>query len=79
MLIRVEIGGYSSSSFDLALIQWYDFRYKNDPRRLYKYDCPLLQLLDIFNFVPVESIIELVHVIPRVERSNEYFVNVYMF
>jgi hypothetical protein len=78
MLINVEIEGYSSS-FDLALIQWYDFHYKNDIRQLYKYDCLLLQLLNMFNFVPVESIIELVQVIQHVERSNEYFVNIYMF
>jgi hypothetical protein len=78
MLICVKIESYSSP-FDLALIQWYDFCYKNDTRRLYKYDCPLLQLLNIFNFVPAESIIELVHVIQRAERPNEYFVNKYMF
>jgi hypothetical protein len=77
MLITVEIEDYSS--FDLALVQWYDFRYKNDARRLYKYDCPLLQATDIYNFVPVESIIELVQVIKRAERQNEYFVNIYMF
>jgi hypothetical protein len=66
MLINIEIEDYSSS-FDLALIQWYDFRYKNDTRQLYKYDCPLLQLLNMFNFVPVELIIELVQVIQHVE------------
>ena len=66
-------------SFDLALIQWYDFRYQNDQRRLYKYDCPLLQITNTYNFVPVESIIELVQVIQRAERSNKYFVNLYMF
>ena len=77
MLINVEIKDYAS--FDLALIRWYDFRYKNDPRRLYKYDCPLLQFTNLYNVVPVESIIELVHIIQRFERQNEYFVNVYMF
>lgn len=77
MLINIKINGYSS--FDLALIRWYDFRYKNDERRLYKYDCPWLQFTDMYNFVPVESIIELVQVIQRAEKQNEYFVNVYMF
>ena len=77
MLINININGYSS--FDLALIRWYDFRYKNDVRRLYKYDCPWLQFTDTYNFVPVESIIELVQVIQRAEHPNEYFVNIYMF
>jgi len=77
MLINIEIEDYSS--FDLALVRWYDFRYKNDLRRLYKYDCPLLQITNTYNVVPVESIIELVHVIQRPEQSNEYFVNIYMF
>jgi hypothetical protein len=77
MLINVKVENYAS--FDLALIQWYDFRYKNDPRRLYRYDCPLLQITNTYNFVPVESIIELVQVIKRAEQQNEYFVNIYMF
>ncbi len=69
--------GYLSS--DLALVRWYDFCYKNNPARLYKYDCPLLQITNTYNVVPVESIIELVHIVQRAERQNEYFVNVYMF
>ena len=77
MLINVKINGYSS--FDLALIRWYDFWYKNDERRLYKYDCPWLQFTDTYNFVPLESIIELVQVIQRAEKPNEYFINIYMF
>ena len=77
MLVNIQIEGYAA--FDLALVQWYDFQYKNDKQRLYKYDCPLLQLLDMYNFVPVESIVELVQVIQRAEQQNEYFVNIYMF
>ena len=77
MLINVEIEDYSS--FDLALVRWYDFHYKNDAQRLYKYDCPLLQLTNIYNVVPIESIIELVQIIQRAEQQNEYFVNTYMF
>jgi hypothetical protein len=77
MLLNVKINGYSS--FDLALIHWYDFRHKNDVRHLYKYDCPWLQYTDMYNFVPVESIIELVQVIQRAENQNECLVNIYMF
>jgi hypothetical protein len=77
MLVNIKIDGYSS--FELALIHWYDFRYKNDIRRLYKYDCPLLQTTNAYNFVPIESIIELIQVVKRAEKQNEYFVNMYMF
>lgn len=76
MLVNIVIKNYSS--FDLALVRWYDFHY-NDQRRLYKYDCPLLKLTNEYNFIPVESIVELVQVIQRTECQNEYFVNVFLF
>ena len=77
MLVNIQIENYAA--FDLALVQWYDFRYKNDKWWLYKYDCLLLQLLDMYNFVPVESIIELVQVIQCAEQQNKYFINICMF
>ena len=77
MLFKIEIENYAS--FDLALVQWYDFRYKNNSRQLYKYNCPLLQITNMYNIVPVESVIELVQIIQRAEQENEYFVNIYMF
>ncbi|CAB4415994.1 unnamed protein product [Rhizophagus irregularis] len=76
MLVNIVIKNYSS--FDLALVRWYNFRY-NDQHRLYKYDCPLLKLTNEYNFIPVESIVELVQVIQRTECQNEYFVNVFLF
>ena len=77
MLLNVEIEGYSA--FDLALVQWYDFRHKNDEWRLYKYDCPLLQITNTYNVVLTESIIELIQIIQHAEKQNEYFANIYMF
>ena len=77
MLLNVEIEGYSS--FDLALVQWYDFSHKNNPKHLYKYDCPLLQITSTYNVVPTESIVELIQIIQRAEKPNEYFANMYMF
>ena len=76
MLVNVDIRNYSF--FDLALVRWYDFRY-NDRCRLYKYDCPLLKLTNEYNFIPVESIVELIQIIQRAEHQNEYFVNIFMF
>ena len=77
MLVTIKIDGYST--FELALVHWYDFCYKNNERRLYKYDCPLLRITNTYNFVPVESIIELIQVVKCDEKQNEYFVNLYMF
>ena len=77
MLVTIKIDGYST--FELVLVHWYDFCYKNDERRLYKYDCPLLRITNTYNFIPVESIIELIQVVKRAEKQNEYFVNIYMF
>ena len=77
MLFNVTIEDYSS--FDLALVQWYDFYYKNDKQRIYKYDCPLLQNISMYNIIPIELIIELIQVVERAEKQNEYFVNMYMF
>ena len=74
MLINIKIE--NDLSFDLALVQWYDFC---NSRHLYKYDCPWLKFTDTYNFVPIESIIELVQIIQRAEQPNEYFANIYMF
>ena len=68
MLINVEVQDYSS--FDLALVQWYDFCYKdvsNDSRCLYEYGYPLLKVTNMFNVVTVESFIELVQIVQRAE------------
>ena len=74
MLVTIKIDGYST--FELALVHWYDFC---DERCLYKYDCPLLRITNTYNFIPVESIIELIQVVKRAEKQNKYFVNIYMF
>ena len=77
MLVTIKIDGYST--FELTLVHWYDFCYKNDERHLYKYDCLLLRITNTYNFVSVESIIKLIQVVKCVKKQNEYFVNIYMF
>ena len=77
MLVNIEVKGYHSI-FDVALVQWYDFCYDNENGR-FKYGCPLVKLVNIYDFIPVESIIELIHVVPRFDKSNEYFVNYFIF
>ena len=77
MLIHVHIQNYPST-FDLAVIRWYDFKHRNE-RRMSKYNCPLLTLLDDYQCIPVESIVCLTHIIPRFDKENEYFVNNFLF
>ncbi|GES80674.1 hypothetical protein GLOIN_2v1783703 [Rhizophagus clarus] len=61
---------------NLALIQWYDFKSKRNP---YLYGCPHLKLIELYNFVAIESIHGVVHIVPRFDKQNEYFVNKYIF
>ena len=61
---------------NLALVQWYDFKSKKHP---YLYECPHLKLIELYNFVTIESIEGVVHIVPRFDKKNEYFVNKYIF
>ena len=61
---------------NLALIQWYDFKHKNKP---YVYECFQLKLIEIYNFIKIKAIQDIVHIIPCFNSSNEYFVNKFIF
>jgi hypothetical protein len=37
-----------------------------------------MKLTEIYNFVAIEAIQDVVHIIPRFGKSNEYFVNKYI-
>jgi hypothetical protein len=63
-------------SLNLALIQWYDFKHKSTP---YLYGYPRLALKEIYNFINIETIRDVVHIIPRFNSTNEYFVNNFIF
>src|ERR1044072_5389210 len=57
---------------NLALIQWYDFKSQTHP---YMYGCPHIKLKELYNFVVIEAIQDVVHIVPRFGKTNEYFVN----
>ncbi|GES97049.1 hypothetical protein GLOIN_2v1488317 [Rhizophagus clarus] len=61
---------------NLALIQWYNFKFKKNP---YLYGCPHLKLIELYNFVAIESIHGVVYIVPRFDKQNEYFVNKHIF
>ena len=46
---------------NLALIQWYDFKLRNQ----YIYECLRLEIIKSFNFIDIETIQDIVHIIPR--------------
>ncbi|GES96165.1 hypothetical protein GLOIN_2v1488317 [Rhizophagus clarus] len=66
----------TDSPLNLALIQWYDFKSKRNP---YLYGCPHLKLIELYNFVAIESIHGVVYIVPQFDKQNEYFVNKYIF
>lgn len=76
MLFSLKIPGHDIQ--ELALVHWYDFKYSNQ-NQLFKYDCPLMKAVPMFTVIAVDSIVEPVHVIPRFGKTNEYFVNMFIF
>ncbi|PKK56601.1 hypothetical protein RhiirC2_799672 [Rhizophagus irregularis] len=76
MLFGLKIPGHDEQ--ELALVHWYDFKY-NDLHRLFKYDCPYVKRIPMFTVIAIESIIEPVHIIPCFNKTNEYFVNYFIF
>ena len=75
LIAKIDIKGLNNL-LNLALIQWYDFKYQNWP---YLYECSQLKLTEIYNFIDIESIQDIVHIIPRFNSNNEYFVNKFIF
>ena len=73
MEILIEKG---SPPLNLALIQWYDFKSQKNP---YMHGCPHITLKNLYNFVPIETIQNIIHIIPRFNSINEYFVNKFIF
>ena len=61
---------------NLALIQWYDFISQSNP---YLYECPLLKSTEIYNFVDIEAIQDIVHIVPHFDLDNNYFVNKFVY
>ncbi|RHZ51697.1 hypothetical protein Glove_475g37 [Diversispora epigaea] len=69
-LLITEIRLPNKSPMHLALVQWYDF-IEETP---FVYGCPLLRLVEVYNFIEIEAIEDTIHVVPRFDKNNEYFV-----
>ncbi|RHZ76095.1 hypothetical protein Glove_203g15 [Diversispora epigaea] len=68
-LLITEVFLKKEKSLHLALVQWYDFISKRTP---FVYGCPLLELTEIYNFIEIEAIEDIVHIVPRFDKTNEY-------
>ena len=58
------------------LVQWYDFKSQKIP---FVYKCSLLKLVDIYNIIEIEAIEDIVHIVPRFDKINKFFVNKYIY
>ena len=74
LMAKIEIEE-EQPPLNLALVQWYNFKFKNNS---YLYNCPLLKLDELYDLIPIETIDNIVHIIPRFDKNNEYFVNKYI-
>jgi hypothetical protein len=78
LLLQIQFNN-NNKIYELALVKWYNYKYENTPNKYYKYGCPLMKFIDQYNLIPLSSIKETVHVIPRFDRENSYFINKYIF
>ena len=74
-MVKIDIKE-QNISLNLILIQWYDFKHKNKP---YVYECSQLKLTEIYNFIKIEAIQDIVHIVSHFNSSNKYFVNKFIF
>lgn len=75
LIVRIDIEEQEITS-NLALIRWYDFKSQGRP---YLYGCSRLKLTNVYNFIDIEAIQDIEHIIPRFNVDNEYFVNKFIF
>ncbi|RHZ90142.1 hypothetical protein Glove_7g33 [Diversispora epigaea] len=75
ILLMAKIEIEEKPPLNLALVQWYDFKFEKNS---YLYNCPLLKLVELYNLIPIETIDNIVHIIPCFDEDNEYFVNKYI-
>ena len=75
LIAKIEIEE-RSTPLNLALIQWYDFKSQSHP---FLYGYSRLEFTEIYNFIDIEAIQDIVHIIPRFNADNEYLVNKFIF
>jgi len=64
-----------SEPLDFALVRWYD--QVDEITELW--GCSRVKLIDQYSCIPLESVDQTVHIVPRFGKNNEYLVNSFMF
>src|SRR2546421_13071820 len=59
LIVKIEIKE-RNTSLNLVLIQWYDFKSQS---HLFLYGCSRLELTEIYNFIDIEAIQDIVHTV----------------
>ncbi|RHZ83388.1 hypothetical protein Glove_95g46 [Diversispora epigaea] len=54
ILLMTKIEIKEKSLLNLALVQWYDFKFQKNS---YLYNCPFLKLMELYNLIPIETIL----------------------
>ncbi|RHZ54350.1 hypothetical protein Glove_428g97 [Diversispora epigaea] len=76
---------YTAKLFDFDLSESMIEQNKIDPnldKKMIKetpfvYGCPLLRLVEVYNFIEIEAIEDTIHVVLRFDKNNEYFNDVF--
>ncbi|RGB38455.1 hypothetical protein C1646_755712 [Rhizophagus diaphanus] len=76
LLLQIVIK--ESNVYNLAFVNWYDFKY-NQQNLKYKFNYPYLKRTDDFALIPIEAIDGIVHIVKRYCKENAYFVNYHLF
>ena len=75
LLIFKLFRGSSKEPYELALVRWYDI-VSEQPEL---YGCPQLYYTEEYNAIPVGSIYQEAHVIPRFNKNDRFLLNKYIF
>lgn len=75
LLIFKFLRGSFKEPYELALVRWYDI----NTEKTELYGCPLLYYTEEYNTIPIGSINQTVHIVPRFNEENEFLLNRYMF
>ena len=67
--------GSFKEPYELALVHWYDIHLAEPDL----YGCPQLYYTEEYNTIPVGSINQEVHIVPRFDKRNQFLLNKYMF
>ncbi|CAG8605001.1 33176_t:CDS:2 [Gigaspora margarita] len=67
-----------AKKLELALVHWYDFAYPSNIKNHYFYKCAVLKFVEHYNLIPITSIANTIHIIPKFNKPGIFFINRYI-